>query len=62
MPLAISARDKKILLVQMDGLLTRDEIAAMLGMAERGCEQLHGRQADALKRFYEQGESAGFRM
>ena len=61
MPIAISHRDRKILLVQMDGLLTRDEIAKILGMAERGCDQVNRIQADALRRFYERGEEESVR-
>jgi exosome complex component RRP41 len=56
MPIAISHRDRKILLVQMDGLLTKEEIVQVLDMAERGCDKVHDVQADALKRFYEKGE------
>jgi exosome complex component RRP41 len=56
MPIAISHRDKKILLLQMDGLLTKQEIMDMVEMAERGCDKTHLVQADALKRFYERGE------
>lgn len=55
-PLAISHRDKQILLLQMDGLLTKEEIMTILDMAERGCEKVHQIQAAALKRFYEKGE------
>jgi len=55
-PFAISHRDRKVLLLQMDGLLTRDEVIQMLEMAERGCDKVHEVQADALKRFYEKGE------
>ncbi len=56
MPLAFSHRDRKILLLQMDGLLTREEIVTMLDMAERSCDKLHEVQSTALKRFYEKGE------
>jgi exosome complex component RRP41 len=56
MPLAMSHRDRKLLLVQMDGLLTRDEVMRILDMAERGCDKVHEVQAEALKRFYEKGE------
>lgn len=56
MPLAISHREKKILLLQMDGLLTREEIVKMLDMAERSCEKVHEVQAGALKNFYAKGE------
>ena len=53
MPIAISHKDKKLLLVQMDGLLTREEVIKMLEMAERGCDKVHELQAEALKRFYQ---------
>ena len=53
MPIAMSSRDKKLLLVQMDGLLTREEVIKMLEMAERGCEKVHQVQAEALKKFYQ---------
>jgi exosome complex component RRP41 len=56
MPLAISHRDKKLLLVQMDGLLTREEIIEILDMAERGCDKVHHVQAEALKRYYQKGD------
>ena len=56
MPLAISSKDKKLLLLQMDGLLTKDEVIQMVEMAERGCEKVNKIQADALRRFYEKGE------
>jgi len=56
MPMAISHRDRKLLLLQMDGLLTKDEIMSMIDMAERGCDKAHVTQAEALKRFYERGE------
>ncbi|MFH1785732.1 MAG: exosome complex exonuclease Rrp41 [Candidatus Micrarchaeota archaeon] len=56
MPMAISHREKKILLIQMDGLLTKQEIVDMVEMAERGCEKINKIQSDALKKFYEKGE------
>jgi exosome complex component RRP41 len=62
MPLALSARDKKILLVQMDGMLTREEIETMLVMAEAGCEKIGQLQGDALRRFYQAGEQESFRL
>ncbi len=62
MPIALSARDKKILLLQMDGMLTKEEIEKALDMAEAGCVELHQVQADALRRFYEGGEKESFRF
>jgi len=55
-PVAMSHRDRKLLLLQMDGLLTRDEIREILDMAERACDKVHAAQAEALRRFYEKGE------
>lgn len=60
-PLAMSNREKKLLLVQMDGLLTKDEIIKMIEMAENGCSRINELQADALKRFYEKGEEETFK-
>ena len=56
MPLAISHRDRKILLLQMDGMLTKEEILEMFDMASRGCDKVHEVQSGALKKFYEKGE------
>lgn len=56
MPVAISHRDKKILLLQMDGLLTKDEVVQMIDMVERSCDNVHNIQAEALRKFYERGE------
>lgn len=61
MPLAMSHKDKKLLLVQMDGMLTKDEIAKMLDMTEKGCEKVHQMQTDALKKVYEDGENKDFK-
>lgn len=56
MPLAISCRDKNLLLVQMDGLLTKEEVTKMIEMAEKSCDTVYQKQSDALKRVYEGGE------
>jgi ribonuclease PH len=60
MPLAISHRDRKLLLVQMDGLLTKEEITKMVEMAEEGCDKVHELQSAALKKVYEEGEKEKF--
>lgn len=60
MPLAISHRDRKLLLVQMDGLLTKDEITKMVDMADKGCGKIHEGQAAALKKVYEKSEDEKF--
>ncbi|MFH1393459.1 MAG: exosome complex exonuclease Rrp41 [Candidatus Micrarchaeota archaeon] len=56
MPLAFSHRDKKVLLFQMDGLLTKQEISDALDMAERSSEMVHEKQEAALRKFYEEGK------
>jgi exosome complex component RRP41 len=60
MPLAMSHKEKKLLLVQMDGMLTRDEIAKMLEMTEKGCDEVHKIQEDALRRVYDKKEDEKF--
>lgn len=61
MPIAMSHSDKKIHLLQMDGLLTRDEIEEMIDMAEKGCNKINEIQYEALVKFYERGEDEKFR-
>lgn len=52
MPIAISPHNKKILLFQMDGLLTKEEIQQGVKMAFEGCEYIHKLQISALKNLY----------
>jgi len=61
-PIAFAARNKDILLIQMDGLLTREEIERAVGMAERAETTLHGIQVDSLKRHYESVGEKKFEM
>jgi len=56
MPVAFSSRDKKILLLQMDGLLTKDEIKRALQMAEEATTKIGELQRKAITKFYEEGE------
>lgn len=61
MPVAFSHRKKDILLLQMDGLLTRQEIEELLNHAEMAAEKVYEKQVDALKRVYEAKEE-NFKM
>ncbi len=61
-PIALSSRDKEILLIQMDGLLSRDELARVIELAEASEGKLHEVQQDALKRFYSQTGEAKLKM
>ncbi len=56
MPVAFSYRKKDILLLQMDGLLTRQEIETLLNEAEKASEKVYVKQADALKKVYDSKE------
>jgi len=51
-PVAIAPRNKDILLFQMDGLLTRDEIEHMLDLAYSASSVINRMQVDALKEAY----------
>jgi len=62
MPLAISAKDKRLLLVQMDGLLTKEEIGKILDMAERSAAKVSKIQMDVLRNHYAKDESEGFKL
>jgi exosome complex component RRP41 len=53
MPIVFAHRTKEILLLQMDGMLTKKELEKALDLAEKGAEKVHTLQADALKRNYE---------
>ena len=56
-PMAIWHRNKKILLLQMDGLLSRDEIATTLDKGIEASEKVHALQVNAIKRRYENLEA-----
>ena len=55
-PVAFKARSKDIVLLQMDGLLTKDEISQVLDMAAAASEKLNGIQGEALRKEYERTE------
>ncbi len=55
-PMAITHRDKQIVLLQMDGLLTREELAQSLDDGIEGADKVYELQAEALKKSYEKEE------
>ena len=61
-PVAIASRTKDYLLLQMDGLLTQEELKKALEMARRATEKVHVIQTDALRRFYEEGKRGELRL
>ncbi len=52
MPVAFSNKTKEILLLQMDGLLTREEIEKGLDMAIKSSDELHKMQRATLEKMY----------
>ncbi len=61
-PIAITHRNKEIVLLQMDGLLTKEELAQNIDEAIEGCEKVYGLQADALRKTYENEERGKLRL
>lgn len=61
-PVAISNRNKELLLLQMDGLLTKEELLRALEMVRKGSEKVHKLQTDALRRFYEKGNRGELKL
>ncbi|MCK4319253.1 exosome complex exonuclease Rrp41 [Candidatus Micrarchaeota archaeon] len=55
-PIAMRHRTKEILLLQMDGKLTKEELKKNLEMAEKACEMINKKQTDAIKAGYEKKE------
>ncbi|VVB57992.1 Exosome complex component Rrp41 [Candidatus Anstonella stagnisolia] len=53
MPIAIAPRNGDVLLFQMDGNLTREELSNALEMAYRACAKVSALQAAALKAVYD---------
>ncbi|MFH1285723.1 MAG: exosome complex exonuclease Rrp41 [Candidatus Micrarchaeota archaeon] len=51
-PMAFSSRNQELLLFQLDGKLTKDEISQALEMGAEASKKVHELQVDALKRVY----------
>lgn len=58
-PIVISHKNKEILLLQMDGLLTKEELSIGIDKAIEACEKVHALQASAIMKRYEQPETTG---
>jgi len=54
MPVGFVPRTGEIVMLQMDGDMSREEFSKALGMAIEACKSIHGVQQDALRRRYEQ--------
>ena len=60
MPIAFSPRTGDILLYQMDGLLTRDELAEGLSLAKAATETIRNLQVEAIKKVYSEPKEERF--
>jgi len=56
MPLVVLPNTGEILLFQMDGMLTRDEISRGIDIAFEAAEKVRAKQVEALKTKYEKVE------
>jgi exosome complex component RRP41 len=54
MPVAMTHRTKEVVLLQMDGLFTREEFKQGLSMAEKALDYIHELQVKAVKEKYEE--------
>ncbi len=65
MPLVVSLRTREILLFQMDGMLSKDEVSRGIDMGFEACEKVREKQVEALNEKYasiepeESGEKPG---
>ena len=55
-PVAFTGRTKEITLLQLDGNITKKELAEALNLAKASCEKLNKIQEKTLKDFYKQNE------
>jgi len=60
MPIAFSPRTGDVLLFQMDGLLTKDELARGFELAKGATEKIRKLQMDAIKKVYDEPKEERF--
>lgn len=53
-PVALTARNKEVTLLQLDGEVTKDELMQAIRLARKGCEEIHNVQVQALKEIYKE--------
>lgn len=56
MTIATIGEEDKIVLLQMDGIITREEFSRLIKMGKKGCAQVYEKQKMALKEKYKTGE------
>ncbi len=52
MSFAMMSSKKKITVLQMDGVLTKDELLKLIENARKNCEKIYGMQKDVIKKKY----------
>ena len=56
MAVATIGNEDKFVLLQMDGIITKDQMKTMLELAKKGCAEIYEKQKQALKDKYKTGE------
>jgi len=56
MAVATIGNEDKIVLLQMDGIITKEQLIKMLELAKKGCAEIFEKQKQALKEKYKTGE------
>ncbi len=54
--IATIADQDKIVLLQMDGVVTKDQFMKMIELGKKGCAEVHKRQKEVLREKYKTGE------
>jgi exosome complex component RRP41 len=60
MPIAFSPRTGEILLFQMDGMLTFEELKKGIALAKEASQKIRKLQIDAIKKVYEEPKEERF--
>ncbi len=53
---ATIGNEDKIVLLQMDGIVTKEEFLKMIDLAKKGCAEIYEKQVNALREKYKTGE------
>ena len=56
MPIATIGGGDKIVLLQLDGIMSRKEFSQALKLGLKGCAEIHEMQKEALRKKYSKGE------
>ncbi|MFH0928875.1 MAG: exosome complex exonuclease Rrp41 [Candidatus Aenigmatarchaeota archaeon] len=57
MAVAMVGNEDKVVLLQMDGIITREEMVTMLKLAGKGCSEISEKQRQALREKYNTGDA-----